>query len=907
LSDFLKFLLIGTGTGGVYALLALGIVLIYRGSGIVNFAQGALALLGAAIYYELPSSLPRLVAIVIAVAVCGVVGAVIQLAVMAPMRHASPIARSVATLAILALISSAALQRYGSLAKPVRSFLPHTTLHPFSNIFVGADRLIILGIAATLTLALWAIYGNTRFGLATTAVAENELAASSVGWSPHLVAMGNWAAGSALAGFAGVLLIPLTGLSANSLTLAVIPALAACLLGSFRSFPLTLLGGIMIGVLQSETTRYVHSPGWPTAAPFVVIILVLVLRGGALPLRGHLAERLPRLGTGKPRPGVAVVLIAVVGGSLLIFTDNWAAALTTSLAFGILILSLVVVTGYCGQLSLAQFALAGLGALFATRMADVWHLPFPLAIVAGVIVTVPIGVLVALPAVRVRGVNLAVASLGLASAITAVVLGNPNFTGGAVRGTVVPEPKIFGMSFDYTRHIERYALLVLGLLVLSCWLVANVRRSRTGRRLIAVRSNERAAASLGVSVVGAKLYAFGLGAAIAALGGIMLAFVNRFTNFGQFDVMTSIQLVLYAVLGGVGFVVGSAAGAQLAPGGVGQQAAGHLHSIQHWFPLIAAALLVFTVVANSDGIAAKMAEQRAMVARKVGRRRSAAAPNSLQAVPATLDVSPASPRTLEITGMTVKFGGVIALDDVSLTVNPGEVVGLIGPNGAGKTTLLDAVSGFVRMSSGSVTLDGVPIDACSPMQRGRRGIGRTFQSLELFEDLSVGDNLRAASEPRDRAAYFTNLVRRGDRDLNAAARSAAAQLEIEDLLDADPRELPYATRRLVGIARAVALSPSVLLLDEPAAGLDDASTKRLAEIIRRLARERNIGVLLIEHDVSMVLGVCDRIVALNFGRVIATGTPDEIRRDEAVVSAYLGSADTSAVEASAPSLRSVSA
>jgi ABC-type branched-subunit amino acid transport system ATPase component/ABC-type branched-subunit amino acid transport system permease subunit len=906
LSDFLKFLLIGTGTGGIYALLALGIVLIYRGSGIVNFAQGALALLGAAIYYELPKSLPRFVVVLIAVAVCAVVGALIQLAVMGPMRHASPIARSVATLAILALISSIAVHRYGSLAKPVRGFLPQTTLHPFSNIFVGADRLIILGIAAVLTVVLWLIYGNTRFGLATTAVAENELAASSLGWSPHLVAMGNWAAGSALAGFAGVLLIPLTGLSANSLTLAVIPALAACLFGSFRSFPLTFLGGITIGVLQSETTRYVRSPGWPTAAPFVVIILVLVLRGGALPLRGHLSERLPRLGTGKPRPGVAVAIIALVCGSIWIFTDNWAAAMTTSLAFGILVLSMVVVTGYCGQLSLAQFALAGLGALFATRMADVWHLPFPLAIIAGVIVTVPIGVLVAVPAVRVRGVNLAVASLGLAAAITAVVLGNPNFTGGAVRGTVVPEPKILGMSFDYTRHIERYTLRVLGLLVLCCWLVSNVRRSRTGRRMIAVRSNERAAASLGVSVVGAKLYAFGLGAGIAALGGIMLAYVNRYINFGQFDVMTSIQLVLYAVLGGVGFVLGGALGAQLAPSGVGEQALGHFESIQHWFPIIAAALLVFTVVANSDGIAAKMAEQRAHVGAKLSRRRKAA-PAQQSAPLAAVEIGPVTPKTLAITGMTVRFGGVMALHDVSLTVNPGEVVGLIGPNGAGKTTLLDAVSGFVRMSGGTVMLDGSEINDLSPMQRGRRGIGRTFQSLELFEDLSVGDNLRAASEPRDRVAYFSNLVRKGDRELNAAARSAAAQLEIDDILDADPRELPYATRRLVGIARAVALSPSILLLDEPAAGLDDAGTKRLVEIIRRLARERNIGVLLIEHDVSMVLSVCDRIVALNFGSVIATGTPDEIRRNDAVVSAYLGAENVPADEEPAPPVRSVSA
>jgi ABC-type branched-subunit amino acid transport system ATPase component/ABC-type branched-subunit amino acid transport system permease subunit len=757
-----------------------------------------------------------------------------------------------------------------------------------------------------LTVALWAVYSTTPFGLATSAVAENELAAASMGWSPNIVAMGNWAAGSALAGFAGALLIPLTGLSAGALTLAVIPALAAALFGGFSSFPLTFVGGITIGVIQAQTTRYVHAPGWPTAAPFLVIVLILVVRGGALPLRGHLAERLPKLGSGKPTGWIAVVGAAAVGVSLLLFTDNWAAALTTTLAFALLVLSQVVVIGYCGQLSLSQYALAGLGALFAARMADAWNVPFPLAVLSGALLTVPIGLIVALPAVRVRGVNLAVVTLGLASAITAVVLANPSFTGGAVRGTVVPEPKILGVSFDYTKHIGRYTLLVLALLALCSWLVANVRRSRTGRRLIAVRSNERAAASLGVSVVGAKLYAFGLGAAIAALGGIMLAFVNRFINYAQFDVLTNVQLVLYAVLGGVGFVSGAPAGAQLAPGGIGQEIVGHIQSIQHWFPVIAAALLVFTVVANPDGIVPKMLVQRAHISGRLKRfKRSPTEPKNASPPPETPELGVVPPKVLEIVGMTVTFGGVVAVNDVDLTVRPGEVVGLIGPNGAGKTTILYAALGFVRMSRGSVSLDAVQIDRWPAMKRARAGLGRTFQSMELFEDLSVGDNLRAASEPRDRGAYLVNLVRRGERGLSQDAFAAATQMGLDGLIDTNPRQLPYATRRLLGIARTVASAPSILLLDEPAAGLDDTSTKNLGELIRRLAREREIGVLLIEHDVSLVLSVCDRIVALNFGQVIATGTPDEIRRNPAVVAAYLGSEDAEPAAASQAQLKSV--
>ncbi|MCX4095603.1 branched-chain amino acid ABC transporter permease/ATP-binding protein [Nocardia sp. alder85J] len=897
MDSFVKFLLIGLGAGGVYVLLSLGIVLIYRGSGVVNFSQGALALLGAAVYYELRTDMPPAAAILVAIASCAAAGVLIQLGVMRPMRHASPVARVVATLAVLTLISSVATRRYGSLPKRVPSFLPTKTVEVFPGIFAGKDRLIILAIAVGLAVVLWIVYRVTRFGLATTGVAENEVATAAMGWSPGMIAAGNWAAGGALAGLAGALLVPITGLSPGALVLAVVPALAASLVGEFRSFLGTLVGGLLMGVLESETTHYVKAPGWASAMPFIVIILLLMFRGGALPLRGHLAERLPKLGEGKPPWIFTTILAVLLWLSFFAFGTNWTAAIVTTLVYGLLVLSLVVVTGFAGQLSLAQFALAGIGALIATRMNAAWGVPFWLTLLAGVVFTVPIGLIVALPAVRARGANLAVVTLGLATVITSVVLGNPDYTGGPVTGTVVRPPTLFGIQFDYLGHTDRYALMVLVLLLIACWCVANVRRSRSGRRMIAVRSNERAAASLGISVVSAKLYAFGLGAAIAALGGILLAYVNTNINFAQFDVLTSINLVLYAVLGGVGFVSGSAFGAQLAPGTFGEFLIDKIPNIQGWFPVAAAVLLLVTIVLNADGVAAHTTRQKAAVVdrlRSLGRRPDRAARAVVHA-PATSADRPArpvaEPKTLEIRGLAVAFGGVKALDGVDLEVAPGEIVGLIGPNGAGKTTLVDAASGFLRGYQGRITLGGKVLDGNGAVLRSRRGLTRSFQSLELFEDLTVADNLRAASDERDIGAYFTNLVKRGTRKLSDQAAVAIEQFELWDCVDKFPHELSYAQRRLVGIARSVATSPSVLLLDEPAAGLDDVSTRELAELIRRLAAERSIGVLLIEHDISMVMGLCDRIVALNFGRVIGSGTPEEIRGDAAVVAAYLGEQD----------------
>ncbi len=252
---------------------------------------------------------------------------------------------------------------------------------------------------------------------------------------------------------------------------------------------------------------------------------------------------------------------------------------------------------------------------------------------------------------------------------------------------------------------------------------------------------------------------------------------------------------------------------------------------------------------------------------------------------------PVAPKVLAVQHVGVHFGGVVAVDDVSLEVHPGEVLGLIGPNGAGKTTLIDVITGFTPPDTGSVMLDATSTNRWSPRRRAREGIGRSFQSLELFEDLDVLDNLRAASDRRDPLAYLTDLVWPRSPPLSGTAVAAVREFGLERDLDRRPSELPYGQRRLVGIARAVATRPSVLLLDEPAAGLDEAETRELSELVVRLAKEWGLGILLVEHDVSLVMAVCDRIVALDFGKVIATGTPDEIRGNAAVIAAYLGDPD----------------
>ncbi|MGH9251789.1 MAG: ABC transporter ATP-binding protein, partial [Acidimicrobiales bacterium] len=246
-----------------------------------------------------------------------------------------------------------------------------------------------------------------------------------------------------------------------------------------------------------------------------------------------------------------------------------------------------------------------------------------------------------------------------------------------------------------------------------------------------------------------------------------------------------------------------------------------------------------------------------------------------------------TPRRLEIRDLTVSYGGITAVRDVSMSIEPGQIVGLIGPNGAGKTTLVDAATGFVKYT-GEVVLDGRRLDRLPAHRRARAGMTRSFQSLEVFEDLTVAENLRTASDPGGALPYFADIVYPKHLPLSEAALACIDEFNIGPLLGRLPTELSYGQRRLVAIARSVATAPSVLLLDEPASGLVEWSSMELATLVRRLATDWGMGILVIEHDIRFVMTACDSVMALDFGREIAFGSPEAVRHEPAVVAAYLG-------------------
>jgi sulfate-transporting ATPase len=462
-------------------------------------------------------------------------------------------------------------------------------------------------------------------------------------------------------------------------------------------------------------------------------------------------------------------------------------------------------------------------------------------------------------------------------------------------------PTVFGIRVAGLDFPERYTTLAFIVVVLVGLAIVNLRRGRAGRRLIAVRTNERAAASLGISVMGAKMYAFVLGGMIAALGGTLLAFRRPSLSFSGFSSIESILLLQSSVLGGVGTVVGPQLGASNLPGTLGTQIFSFIGSdIAVYLTLLGGVGLLALLTQAPDGIAFfllkppegkmfdPMRRQNELLAR--GReawpwKRTPFDPLATERADATIER--VVPHTLHVDNLTVRFGGVVAV---------GEVVGLIGPNGAGKSTTIDAITGNVSLAEGHIMLDDIRVDHWGREKRARAGIGRSFQSLELFDDLTVLENILAACDSRDQLAYVTDLVKPGHPALTDAARTVVLEFDLGDDLHTTVDELNYGKRRRLAIARAVAGSPSILLLDEPAAGLDEDQARRLGELVRRLASDWGMGVLLVEHNVDMVLRSCDRVYALDFGALLGSGTPAEIRSNPAVIESYLGTAHAQAAE-----------
>jgi branched-chain amino acid transport system permease protein len=907
MTQILLFILLGLGPGALIAAISLGVVLTYRGSGVINLATGGVAMIGGYAYWALKTgqvagvqmgTAPALVCSLIIVLMFGVLA---ELIAFRPLRNASPLAKLVSSLGVLLIAQATVLLAFGNTPQPEPTILPQSIVHVLGAV-IPVDRFILTGIVIAMAAALAAAYRWSRFGLATRAASENEVAAMLGGLSPRLLSLGNTLLASFVAGAVGILAAAITELDSETLPLQIVPALTAALIARFTSFGLACAAGIGLGIIES-LIQYASSQTWfpqaggsaiPGVAELVIFLITVAVmygRGGRLPRRGDLVERsLPQA----PRPNnllrTSLIVAVVCAVALVVLPYDFREALINTLIGTVMALSLVVLTGFVGQISVVQLSLAGVAGFTISHLAVNAGIGFPIALILGTAAALVLGMVTAASALRVRGVNLAVVTLAAAVAIENFGFTNPTWGGGQT-GSPVPEPHLFGLDLGPAAHFRGldgnqpspvFGWLVLALTIALCLLVGYVRRGKLGQKMLAVRSNERAAAASAINPRNVKLAAFAISALIAGVAGSLYAYNFGSVSGDRFDAFIALSLIAFAYAGGITLISGAAFAGLISTQALFPYALDKWFGLNgNWFLLFGGVILVVTLIQNPDGVAGAFYRKT--------HRRPRFSPDLPEVAlrPLQDDAAEARERrrvsaaaadpVLRVRGLSVAFGGVQALTDVDLDVGEGELVGLIGPNGAGKTTFVDAVTGFVR-HSGSVDLRGQAIAGQAPHAIAALGCARTWQGTDLFDDLDVRENLTVAAgsgaAPEDIEAVLT-------------------QMGLAPVAEAMPAELSEGQRKLVGLARAVVGHPGLLCLDEPAAGMDTRESQALGRRLRELA-DQGQSTLLIDHDMGLVLGICDRVVVLEFGRVIANDAPEVVRRDAAVMAAYLGSADDAA-------------
>ena len=572
-----------------------------------------------------------------------------------------------------------------------------------------------------------------------------------------------------------------------------------------------------------------------------------------------------------------LAILAVACGIPFVSNDYWVLIATRAAVYWVLVSGLTLVVGYAGQLAIGYVALLTLGAYVTSVLAAGNVLPplppFLALAVAGVVGSVA-GVVVGLPALRLRTFYFAMTTLGFATIVTQVALAWQSVTGGGI-GLTGPE---LAAPFNSTSGLF---YLCLAFAAVSTWLASNLAHSRYGRALIAIRDADVAAEAVGISkpALLAKIFIFS--GALAAIAGGLFATLQTYITPDAFTFDLSLLFFISILIGGRGSILGPLIGTiilTLLPEIAAPLAA--------WSTFLYAALLLLVVLLVPGGIAALLDfKSRAPIE------------SNRAIVPDTTRVNRFKSKarngeTLALRDIVLTFGAVRAIDGAGIDVGPGQIHGLIGPNGSGKTTMLNVISGYYPPSAGTLRLGGKPLERGQPVTRAMHGIARTFQTPRIVGEATVFDNVMIGGDANGRAGFLTTLLSlpRSHSDealIRSTAMDALHVIGLEALANVRADRLQHSELRFIEIARALMLEPAFLLLDEPAAGLSAQEIERLGQLIRAIARS-GTGVLLVEHHADLIFDICQQVTVLNLGRVLARGTPAEIRVNKEVVSAYLG-------------------
>jgi len=908
----LPVVVLGTIIGMTYGLLAVGLVLIYRSNRIVNFAHGEVGAFAAAVFgvVVIRWHVPYYVALPLAMVLGGAVAAGAEVLVVRRLRSAPKLMSIVATLGV-----GQFLVFFGAAVNTQASAGYSFPQPPFVPVFeIGALRVTpaysgILFIAPWLVVALVVFLRRSSFGIGIRAAAANPEAARMAGIFAGRMSSLAWALAGAVSAFTAILIQPSRGFTSGESfgPSLLLRALAGAVIARMVSLPVALAAGIGLGVIEQALLWNYPRAGFVEVALFVIILGALLLQrqqGGRDEEKGSWAA----VQAWRPVPaayrqlflvrhlGLIVGVVAAAASALLVtlVTNSDAIILVSMLGFGVVGLSVGIITGLGGQLSLGQFALAAVGATISYYVSSRTG-SFPLAFLYAGLGAAATSVLIGLPALRLRGLMLTVTTLSFALMTPTWLLQQSWMLGS---GVDPGRPIVFGNALESGREYYPVALVVAVLMVL---LARNVRRAGFGRLLVAVRDNEDNARAFTIRARAVKLQAFALAGFIAGVGGALYG--HTFSRIGTtvFGTRASIDVVVMTVIGGISTLAGPLIGVLYTigvPAFLPLDSAG-LAATSLGFLLLVMYLpggLAQVILPIRDRIIARLVRGRIELAQEDAPEEEASIPIakrlaervSVPAQPTTHRVL--QPKLLEATNLVKRFGGITAVNDVSFAVRRGETLGLIGPNGAGKTTTFELLGGFTKADEGTVRFAGQDVTSLGPEARAGLGLIRSFQDAALFPTMTVEETVALALERVLPTGFLRSCAGLTGRD-REKRRRAAELVELMGLgryAGSQIQELSTGTRRITEIACLVALEPTLLLLDEPSSGVAQRETEALGNLLEDLRRELALTLVVIEHDIPLIMSLADRMVVMDAGQVIATGPPEIVRTDPRVVEAYLG-------------------
>jgi ABC-type branched-subunit amino acid transport system ATPase component/ABC-type branched-subunit amino acid transport system permease subunit len=832
-------------------------------------------------------------------------------------RHLEPVGATlkvVATVGLLLIVLGAGTLWYGNSNLNFPAYL-NTHTFRFLGVNVGWDQLTVFLISVATTAALYSFFRYVRLGAAMRGVVDNPDLVSMTGENPVRVRRWAWVIGMTFASMAGLLLAPSLNLDALLITMLVVQAFGAAAIGYFSSLPLTFLGGLFVGIASALATKYAAQVSWLTGLsaglPFVILFIVLIV----LP-RAKLAERRVVLALPVRKSWYAPLRIRLLAGAVVLALLAFIPQLTgtshlaiwsNALVDVILFLSLGLLVRTSGQISLCHLAFAAVGACAFGHFSN-FGLPWLLALVLGALVAVPVGAIIAIPAIRLSGVFLAIATFGFGVGLEQMLYSTKIMFGTTTTGVKAPRPNVSIAGWHLYTDTGFYYLLLI-FVVLTVVALLALQQGRMGRLLGGLADSPLALETHGATTNVLKVLVFCIAAGLAAMAGALLAATFHFAigaEYGSFQSLTLVALLVITVMGDPWYGIVAALAYTVIPGYV------TWHNINTYLEIVFGLFaLMFalragqapTVPASVRSFLDRLGgrkEEPILSTAEVGVVVAEASATEVKSAEADREVAAArhddpvrGPVSgLEVRDLSVHFGGVQAVEDVSLEAPMGRITGLVGPNGAGKTTTFNACSGLVKPTRGRVVLHGRDVTRLGPAGRARLGLGRTFQKPELFNSLTVWENVELGREASMGGGNPFTQVAGTRSERTTIQKSVADAIEltgIGPISDLQAGLLPAGQRRLVELARTLAGPFDLLLLDEPSAGLDAAETRRFGDVLSAVVAERGTGILLVEHDMALVRQVCAHIYVLDFGRLVFEGTADEMLASDVVRAAYLGS------------------